>query len=99
MPLTEKQIEQARAAAAQLRAAGCRVTVDERSEKVGAKIRNAQLEKIPYMLILGPKEAESGMVSVRSRSAGDQGVMSLEALIAKVQAEIASRGLESAKQA
>ncbi len=99
MPLTEKQIDPARAAAAQLRAAGCRVTVDERSEKVGAKIRNAQLEKIPYMLILGPKEAESGMVSVRSRSAGDQGVMSLEALIGKVKAEIASRGLESAKQA
>ena len=93
LPLTEKQIEQARSVAAQLRAAGCRVTVDERSEKVGAKIRNAQIDKIPYMLILGPKEAESGMVSVRSRSAGDQGVMSLEALIEKVKTEIASRGL------
>jgi threonyl-tRNA synthetase len=99
LPLTEKQIEQARSVAAQLRAAGCRVTVDERSEKVGAKIRNAQIEKVPYMLILGPKEAESGMVSVRSRSAGDLGVMSLETLIEKVKAEIASRGVGSEKQA
>jgi threonyl-tRNA synthetase len=98
LPLTEKQIEQARSVAAQLRAAGCRVTVDERSEKVGAKIRNAQIEKVPYMLILGPKEAESGMVSVRSRSVGDLGGMSLEALIEKVKAEIASRGMGPEKQ-
>jgi len=93
LPLTEKQIEQARSVAAQLRAAGFRVTVDERSEKVGAKIRNAQVEKIPYMLILGPQEAESGMVSVRSRSAGDVGALSLETLINRLKSEIASRGI------
>ena len=93
LPLTEKQNENALSLVTQLRAAGFRVTVDERSEKIGAKIRDAQIEKIPYMLILGPKEAESGMVSVRSRSAGDLGVLSLETLIDRLKAEMAFRGV------
>ena len=93
LPLTEKQIEYAHSLATQFRAAGFRVTVDERSEKVGAKIRDAQIEKIPYMLILGPQETESGRVSVRSRSAGDLGVLSLETLIDRLKAEMASRGV------
>ena len=91
IPLTEKQIEAARTMAGQLRAADFRVTVDERSEKVGAKIRDAQIQKIPYMAVLGPKEIESGMVSVRSRSAGDQGVMGLTAFIEKLKAEEAEK--------
>ena len=70
-----------------------RVAIDARSEKVGARIRDAQMQKIPYMLILGPREAEAGVVSVRSRSAGDQGGMKIEALIEKLKAEVASRGL------
>ena len=96
LPLTEKQIDAARAVADPLRGADFRVSVDERSEKVGAKIRTAQMEKVPYMLVLGPKEVESGMVSVRSRSAGDQGVMALAALVDKLKAEEASKGLEPA---
>ncbi len=92
LPLTEKQIEYARTIAGQLREGDFRVMVDERSEKVGAKIRDAQMQKIPYMLILGPKEVESGMVSVRSRSAGDLGGMSLEALVGKLRAEEADHG-------
>ena len=93
LPLTDKQADYANQVEASLRAADFRVAIDARSEKVGARIRDAQMQKIPYMLILGPREAEAGVVSVRSRSAGDQGGMKLEALIEKLKAEVASRGL------
>jgi threonyl-tRNA synthetase len=63
------------------------VTVDERAEKMGAKIRDAQLQKIPYMLVLGGRELENGTVSVRGRVAGDLGAMPLEAFVAKADAE------------
>ncbi len=92
LPLTEKQHERAREVAGRLRAEGFRVSVDERSEKVGAKIRDAQMEKIPYMLVIGPKEADSGMVSVRRRTAGDQGAVGLEALMETLKAEVGSKG-------
>ena len=59
-----------------------RVETDERNEKVGYKIRGAQLEKVPYMIVVGDKEAESGTVSVRDRSEGDLGSMDLEAFLA-----------------
>ncbi|MFA5044071.1 MAG: threonine--tRNA ligase, partial [Kiritimatiellia bacterium] len=87
LPLTDKQVETARQIAATLRAADLRVTVDEGAGKLGAKIRNAQLEKIPYMLILGPKEAEAGTVSVRRRAGGDQGALSVAAFIQQVKTE------------
>jgi threonyl-tRNA synthetase len=87
LPLTEKQMDFARDILAQLRAEGFRASVDERSEKVGAKIRAAQMDKVPYMLIIGPKEMESGQVSVRSRSAGDQGGMNLSDFIARMKTE------------
>lgn len=87
LPLTEKQIEAARDTARRLKDARFRVTVDERSDKLGAKIRNAQIDKVPYMLVIGPKETEKELVSVRSRSAGDLGGMSLEAFIEKLKAE------------
>jgi threonyl-tRNA synthetase len=93
LPLTEKQVDRARGMVDQLRQFDFRVTADERSEKVGAKIRDAQLQKIPYMLVLGPKEIENGTVSVRSRSAGDLGGMSLESLIGKLRTEEVSHGL------
>ena len=93
LPLTEKQVEYARSVAAELKAKDFRVSVDERSEKVGAKIRDAQMQKIPYMLVVGPKEAEAGLVAVRSRSAGDQGAVSLAAFLDKLKAEEASKGL------
>lgn len=63
------------------------MTVDEDSEKVGAKIRRAQLDKIPYMLVVGGREAEAGAVAVRRREGGDQGVMSREAFLDLVRKE------------
>jgi threonyl-tRNA synthetase len=87
LPLTEKQLAGARAIAEKLVQAGFRATVDDRSDKLGAKIRSAQLEKIPYMLIVGPKELDGGTVSVRSRSAGDLGGMTLQAFMEKLGAE------------
>ncbi len=79
LPITAGQIEYAKGIEAKLRAADVRVTVDADNEKLGAKIRKAQLEKVPYMLVVGGRDAEAGVVSVRSREAGDQGAMSLEA--------------------
>ena len=61
-----------------MRAAGSRVEVNVRSDKIGAKIRDAQLQKIPFMLILGDREIEQGQVAVRERSKGDIGAMSLD---------------------
>ena len=87
MSLTDRTAEQAKAFAARLRAAGIRTEVDDRSEKIGYKIREAQLNKIPYMVILGDKEAEEGVISVRSRSAGDLGKMEPEAFIERVKKE------------
>ena len=65
--------------------------MDERNEKIGYKIREAQMEKIPYMLIVGDKEAESGTVSVRSRKDGDKGSVTLEAFIDAALEEIRTR--------
>ncbi|MCL1856376.1 MAG: threonine--tRNA ligase [Kiritimatiellaeota bacterium] len=82
LPLTDAQIEPARAIAAKLRERDIRVTVDEKSEKLGGKIRRAQTEKTPYMLILGARDVEAGVVSVRSREEGDKGAMTLDDFIA-----------------
>ena len=87
IPVTDKQIAGAQAIAAQLKEKDFRVQVDDRPEKMGAKIRDAQLQKIPYMLVLGGRELENGTVSVRSRVAGDLGAMALEAFVAKMDAE------------
>ena len=87
LPLTDTQAAYAAGVAASLRDQDFRVTVDEKSEKVGAKIRRAQADKIPYMLIVGPREAEAGAVSVRTRAGGDQGVTTLEAVAATLAAE------------
>ena len=72
-------------------AAGLRVRLDDRSEKIGAKIREAQLAKIPFMLVVGDREAADGTVSVRSRTAGDQGSSSLDAFLETARAAVASR--------
>jgi threonyl-tRNA synthetase len=87
IPVTDNQIEAAREIAAKLRAKDYRVTVDERPEKMGAKIRLAQMQKTPYMVILGDREIESSTLSVRSRTAGDIGTMTLEAFLEKMDAE------------
>jgi threonyl-tRNA synthetase len=74
-----------------LRAAGLRVEGDFRSEKLGAKIRDAQLELIPYMLVVGPRDAEQGTVSVRDRAEGDLGAMSLDDCLARLSSEVAEK--------
>jgi threonyl-tRNA synthetase len=93
LPLTEKQLEYAERVAAALREKEFRATVDRRSEKVGAKIRTAQLEKLPYMIIVGPREVEQETLSVRCRKDGDLGSMSLDDLAAKLEHETTTKGL------
>ncbi len=67
-----------------MKRAGIRCTIDKRYEKIGFKIREAQLDKIPYMAVIGGKEAEAGQIAVRSRSDGDQGVMAQEDFINRI---------------
>lgn len=86
LPLTDKQIEFAQGLVDKLVAADFRATVDSKSDKVGAKIRRAQAEKVPYMLVIGPKEVEAGTVAVRSR-AGEQVVMAPADFTAKLAKE------------
>ena len=74
-----------------MNAAGIRAEMDTRSEKIGYKIREAQMQKIPYMLVVGAKEEEENLVSVRSRFAGDEGQKSLDEFVASVTEEIATR--------
>src|ERR1051326_5161306 len=85
LPITDRQIEYANAVKAKLEAAGLRVTVDDRKEKVNLKIREAQLQKIPYMLVVGDREVQNDMVSVRNRKHGDQGVKRTADFLADVQ--------------
>ena len=91
MPITDRTADYAREIAKKLDDAGIRVQTDDRNEKIGYKIREAQMEKTPYMLVIGDKEAEAGVVAVRSRSAGDLGTMSFEDFLAKITTEIATR--------
>jgi threonyl-tRNA synthetase len=93
LPLSEKFVDYAGEVAGKLRAAGLRIETDESNEKLGAKIRTAQLRKIPYMLVVGEKEAAGGTVSVRKRSGGDQTVMSVEEFVAQAQDLIRARSL------
>jgi threonyl-tRNA synthetase len=86
--VSEKSEEYGRSVEKQLAAAGMRVSGDYRAEKLGAKIRDAQLELIPYMMIVGPRDAENGTVSVRDRIDGDLGAMTVAEAIAKLQSEI-----------
>src|ERR1035438_6279951 len=93
LPITDRQTEYARNVRKQLDAAGIRATVDERSEKVNLKIRDAQMQKIPYMLVVGDREQESGQVSVRNRKHGDQGVKTVEEFLAGIRALIESKAV------
>jgi threonyl-tRNA synthetase len=91
LPITDRQIDYARQVKARLEDAGLRAAVDERSEKVNFKIREAQLQKIPYMLVVGGREASNGTVAVRNRKHGDQGAKSLDEFIAEAKKLIESR--------
>ncbi|MBR7190531.1 MAG: threonine--tRNA ligase, partial [Oscillospiraceae bacterium] len=88
LPVSEKTMDYAGEVYDRLDAAGLRAVLDTSNEKIGYKIRQAQSEdRVPYMLVIGPKEAESGTVAVRSR-AGDEGAMALDEFIARVKNEI-----------
>jgi len=91
LPITDRQAEYARELYNDLFAAGLRVEIDARSEKIGYKIREAQLEKIPYMLVVGDKEMESGNAALRKRGEGDKGTVDIKAFKEALLAEIASR--------
>jgi len=93
LPITDRQTEYARAIRKQLDDAGIRATVDERSEKVNLKIRDAQMQKIPYMLVVGDREQQNGCVAVRQRKHGDQGVKPLPDCIAAIRALIDSKAV------
>ena len=88
MPITDKFADYGKEVEDKLNKAGFRVHLDDRNEKVGYKIREAQVKKIPYMLIVGEKEVEAGTVAVRSRNGGDLGAMKLDDFIAKLAQEV-----------
>ncbi|WP_075580255.1 MULTISPECIES: threonine--tRNA ligase [Acidaminococcus] len=91
MPITDKYNEYAKQIVDKLESQKIRAHLDDRNEKIGYKIREAQVKKVPYMLIVGEKEVESGTVSVRSRDNGEQGAMAVDEFIAKLQDEIKNR--------
>ncbi len=94
LPISESQIEYANSVQSELRAAGLRAETDARDDKIGYKIREAQLQQVPYMLVLGRKEVESGTVAVRHRRRGDLGQMKLEEFIALICEEVETKRIE-----
>ena len=91
LPITDRSSEYAKEVLAKLEASGVRAEIDLRNEKIGYKIREAQMQKIPYMLVIGDKEAESGAVAVRTRTGEDLGAMPMDAFLAKIGKEISER--------
>ncbi len=91
LPISDKQLDYAKEVSAALRKCGIRAEVDMRQEKIGYKIREAQLEKVPYMLVIGEKEQAEGAVAVRSRKDGDKGTMPVQAFIDKALEEIKTK--------
>jgi threonyl-tRNA synthetase len=93
VPISDKVLDYGHQLLNQLRAAGVRASLDQHSDKLGAKIRRGELEKIPYTLVLGAKEAEANAVSVRSRAKGDEGVLPFATFLERVGVEIKTRAL------
>ncbi len=93
LPISDKFIDEAKKAYEACFNADLRVELDDRAEKIGYKIREAQTQKIPYMLIVGAKEVETNTVSIRKRGEGEVGALSIDDTIAKIKAEIANKGL------
>ena len=94
MAMTDRTHDAVNDLADKLNAAGIRVETDLRNEKIGFKIREAQMQKIPYMLIIGDKEVENGVVAVRSRKAGDLGTMTLDAFIERIDEEVRTKAID-----
>ena len=95
LPISDKFQDYGQKVKDALEQAGIRTELDVRSEKIGYKIREAQMKKIPYMLVVGQKEEEEGVVAVRSRFLGDEGQKSLDDFITAVKAEIASKEIRA----
>ena len=93
LPITDRQAEYARGIRKQLDDAGIRATVDDRNEKVNLKIREAQMQKIPYMLVVGDREQENGLVAVRNRKHADQGAKSVADFLSEIKALIDSKAV------
>ena len=93
LPISEKYMEYANSVAAELKKNGVDVTVDNRAEKIGYKIREGRLDKLPYMLVVGQQEETDGTVSVRSRFAGDEGVKPLSEFISQICEEIRTKAI------
>src|SRR5580704_239404 len=94
LPITDRQVEYAQKVVDQLKAAGLRVELDDRKEKVNLKIREAQLQRIPYMLVVGDREAQQGSVSVRNRRHADQGAQKVEEFLTNIQRLIDTKARE-----
>jgi threonyl-tRNA synthetase len=92
LPIADRHLDYCRGVVTRLAAAGLRVELDERLEKIGYKIREAQLQKIPYMLVVGDREAAEGTVAVRSRTGGDLGARPVDDFVESAQTEVARRG-------
>jgi threonyl-tRNA synthetase len=90
IPIADRHVAYAQGVAEQLRTGGLRVQVDERNERMNAKIRDAQMQKVPYMLVVGDKEAEQGQVALRLRSGENPGPMALEAFLGQARQDIES---------
>jgi threonyl-tRNA synthetase len=99
LPIADRHLGYARSVRETLGAAGLRVDVDDRQEKIGYKIREAQLQKIPYMLVVGDREAAEGTVSVRTRSGGDRGASVVAAFVAKALQEVADKAGPQSREA
>jgi threonyl-tRNA synthetase len=89
LPIADRHVPYSRLVVAELAGRGVRAEIDDRTESVGRKIRDAELSKAPYMLVVGDKEAESGEASVRHHGDGDLGAMGLDALISRMRDEVA----------
>ena len=94
LPIAERHHEYAQKLQKELEEAGFRVECDLRNEKIGYKIREARLQRTPYMLVVGDQEAESGTISVRHRADGDLGSMGLESFVEKMRQEVASKEIK-----
>ena len=89
LPIADRHNDAAAAAVAALRAAGLRAEIDDRTESVGRKIRDAELQKVPYMLVIGDREAQDGTVAVRRHGEGDEGTFALTAFAERLAGEAA----------
>jgi threonyl-tRNA synthetase len=96
LPIADRHLEHAASVQARLAAAGLRVELDDRVEKIGYKIREAQLQKIPYMLVVGDREVSEDQVAVRSRTAGDLGARSVADFLRTALEEVARKGASPA---